>query len=89
MEVTPTEALAVVIEAGKTGRFWITVHAREEAAQASATRYDVQNALRTAQRALHQSANGRFRVEGGTDVDGDELVLIVAFEGNVVVVTVF
>lgn len=34
--------------------------------------------------------NGRWRVEGGVDLDGDELTLIVVFESVVVVVvTVF
>ena len=67
----------------------MTVHAREESAEANATRYDVQNALVTAKRALHQPANDRWRVEGGTDLDGDDLVLVVVFEGDVVVITVF
>jgi hypothetical protein len=87
--VTPSEALAAVIEAGKTGRFSMTLHAREEAVEAKATRYDVQHALRSARRALHQPNNDRWRVEGGTDLDGDELILNVVFEGDVIVITVF
>lgn len=87
--MTPRDALAAIIEAGKTGRFSMTIHARAEAVEANATRYDVQNALVTARRALHQPDKDRWRVEGGIDLDGDELVLVVVFEGDLVVITVF
>lgn len=87
--MTPNEALAAIIEAGKTGRFSMTIHARVEAVEANATRFDIQNALRSARRALHQPEKDRWRVEGGTDLDGDELVLVVVFEGALVVITVF
>lgn len=87
--VTPTEALAAVIEAGKIGRFHMTAHAREEAGAAGASRYDVQNALKTAKTATHQPAKDRWRIDGGHDLDGDELTIVVALEGDVVIVTVF
>ena len=87
--MSPTEALAAVVEAGKTGHFYMTPHARDEAYQASATRYDVQKALATAEQATHQPSNGRWKIRGGVDLDGDELTLVVVFEGDVVVITVW
>jgi hypothetical protein len=46
-------------------------------------------ALQTAKSAFYQSENGRWRLEGGIDSDGDELTLIVEFRDGVLVVTLF
>ena len=89
MPVTPSQALDAVHEAGKTGRFDVSTHAKEEAAECSATRYDIQEALRTATTAIHQAGRDRWRIEGGKDLDGDDLTVVVVFEGDVVVITVF
>ena len=85
---TPREALDAVNEAGKTGRFFVTPHANQEAKECSASRYDIQEALRTACEAKHQPENDRWRLVG-KDLDGDDLTVVIAFDAGVVVVTVF
>jgi hypothetical protein len=86
--MTPAEALQEINDAGKTGSFYITPHANQEAKECSASRYDIQEALRTAYQANHQPTNDRWRVLG-KDLDGDDLTVIVVFDAGVVVVTVF
>jgi DNA-binding transcriptional regulator YiaG len=83
--VTPNDALAAIIEAGKTGRFSMTLHAREEAVDANATRFDVQNALRSAQRGdhrllrriimtqAHRTKVGRYVVVDSGDLSTDHM----------------
>ena len=51
-------------------------------------RKDIRQALRTATQARLQWGN-RWRLDGGRDLDGDDLTLIIAFDRVVVIVTVF
>jgi hypothetical protein len=39
--------------------------------------------------AIRQSERGNWRIEGGTDNDGDDLTAIVDLEADVIVVTLF
>ena len=50
---------------------------------------DVRTALQTATSAIRQVGRDSWRVEGGVDVDGDDLTLICDIEADVIVVTLF
>lgn len=49
----------------------------------------MEHALLGATRATEQRDHGRWCVEGGVDLDGDDLTVVVAVEADVVVVTLF
>jgi hypothetical protein len=88
LNVTPAEALETAHRAGATGQFFVSIHARERQGERTAHRADIREALRTTTKAKLQE-NERWRLDGGTDLDGDDLTLIVVFEAGVIVVTVF
>ncbi len=85
--MTPAEALAAIRGAGLRGIFRMASHAIDRAAERGASRDDVRHALRVAPSCAFQ-ANGRWRADS-LDLDGDELTLIIAIDGDVVVVTLF
>ena len=58
-------------------------------ADRGATREDLRSALVTATTAIRQPDRENWRIEGGTDNDGDDLTVIVDLEADVIVVTVF
>jgi len=64
-------------------------HASERMHSRGATPGDVRAALITARSSRWQADRETWRITGGVDLDGDELVVIVALEADVVVVTVF
>jgi len=86
--VTPSEALEEARRAGATDRFYVTLHARDHRDGRNVHRADIRQALRTAKTAGLQE-NERWRIDGGRDLDGDDLTVIVVFDAGVVVVTVF
>jgi hypothetical protein len=86
--VTPAEALEQAHRAGATGQFFVSTHARERQGERTVHFADIREALRTATLARLQD-NERWRLDGGQDLDGDDLTLIVVFEQGVIVVTVF
>jgi hypothetical protein len=65
-----------------------TLHSFERMAERGATAADATTALSTSTSASLQ-ANGNYRCDGGADLDGDDLTVIVALEADVVVITVF
>lgn len=75
--------------AGKLDQFQLTEHALAEAKEANARHSDIRNALKTAKAALFQSENGRWKLVGGTDIEGVELKLIIELRHGVLIVTVF
>ena len=78
----------VLLEALKSGRFHLSVHAAERMADRSITQADIQACGRTAASCLYEPRKRTFRVDG-LDLDGQPLTIICAAEGTVVVVTVF
>jgi hypothetical protein len=88
--VTPRDALEAAQEAGRTGRLlWWSTHAHEQARERNVTRCDARAALASATQAIYQPENDRWRIEGGKDLDGDDLTVVVVFEGGVIIVTFF
>lgn len=84
----PDEALRRAALAGRLGRFEVSKHAKERMEQRNVRRGDIADALVTAKHATLEMGT-RFRLDGGTDRDGDPLSLVVALEGDCVIVTVF
>lgn len=87
--MTDEEALRTIQGLCAAGRYHISRHAWERMIERSATPRDVLRAVATATRARHQPHGGTWRVLGGADLVGDDLTVIVALEGQVVVVTIF
>ena len=58
-------------------------------AERRVTKRCISRALQTATGAIYQVEKDRWKLTGGVDVDGDELILIVKFNGGVLVVTLF
>ena len=86
--MTEAEALRTIRGLAGANRVTYTRHARERMRARSVTDGDVLDALGSATQALLQD-NGAWRVAGGVDRDGDALVVVVALEDNLLVITVF
>ena len=85
-----TKAAAAALEEihrCSAGQIVIAGHARQRMGERGVTLGDIRLALSNAT-ACKAQPNGRWRVTG-TDLDGDELVLVVVLAAGVVVVTVF
>ena len=81
--------LARLKHAARFGIVKLSDHAQEEAENASAQAKDIENAITTATSVIEQRGK-RFRLEGGVDVDGDGLgVVVVEVQYGLYVITVF
>ena len=89
MSPSNAELLRSVQQDARIGRVTLTKHAREEMAEASALAPDVERAIRTATTIIQQP-DGCLRLEGGSDTDGDSLIVVVKqIQSGLLVVTVF
>jgi hypothetical protein len=86
--MTASEALRDAALAGRLGQFEVSSHCLVRMRQRNVTRRDICLALRSATSAVQQ-AEAKWRLNGGRDDDGEPLDVVVAFTGNVLVVTVF
>jgi hypothetical protein len=81
--------LARIQHAARYGRVILTQHAQDEAENANVQAHDVEHAIRSATVALAQE-HGKFRLEGGTALDGETLVVVVReIQRGLLVITVF
>lgn len=88
--MTVAEALAKVNEAGRLGRFNLTVHARQRMRQRHVQWADIAHALKVARRVRRYAGGDAYRwTVDSADVDGDALSLGVDLIDDVLVVTVF
>lgn len=85
--MTDAEALEAINNAGLRGLFEIHPHAVASMAQRGAAFQDVRHALATARTCRLQS-NGRWFVPS-RDLDGDDLDLVIVFDPDVLVITVY
>ena len=92
--MTAGEALERAHHAGKTGLFQVSIHVRRDHMKppglgGRGVQFgDIRHALKSCTTASLQD-NGRWRMEGGTDLDGDVLTPVCAIEDEVFVVTLF
>ena len=85
--MTPAEVLTFAKGAGTTNQFDVSDHAFDSH---NATRRDVRFALKSATRASYQPDKDRWRIEGGTDDEGQPLSLVLDFEeARITVITAF
>lgn len=82
-------ALALAKECAAAGMVRFVGHALQRMNERGATARDVIHALETATRARPSDKPGRWRLQGGEDLDGEDLTVVVAFDGEVVVITLF
>ncbi len=82
-----SEILEEIRENARWGRLIITWHARQRMFERSVFDEDLEEAIETAIKCLEQE-DGTWRVEG-FDMEGDELTLIIALEGDNVIITLF
>lgn len=87
--MTPVEALREAARAGLANQFEVSSHAHRRMGERGATRADICCALRSSLAAIVQENDRKWRLEGGRDLDGDELIVVIVFTGQGVVVTVF
>ncbi|HET7504270.1 MAG TPA: DUF4258 domain-containing protein [Kofleriaceae bacterium] len=87
--MTDAEALALIRRMVRRGDVVFTRHAQDRMDERGASTDDVCNALVTARTAAHEPDRDRWKVSGGTDLDGDALQVVVAIEADVIVVTLF
>lgn len=85
--MSPAEALKEAKLVGRLGRFGLTRHAAERMRERNVIRKDIGHALQTANAATQDGEC--WRLEGGQDLEGDPLTVVVVFTGFGVVVTVF
>jgi hypothetical protein len=87
---SPAEILSICSVAGRLLQFRTAEpHARKRLAERGATKRCLARALQTATVATYQPENGRWRLDGGVDSEGDALALIVELREGVLIVTLF
>jgi hypothetical protein len=74
------ELLKQVKHAARFGRVVPAKHARERMAERGVFPADVEKAIATATRAIEQPEDGTIRLEGGVDVDGQVVKVVVALD---------
>ena len=79
---------AVIIEALRTGSFFLSVHAARRMRHRSVSKADIQNCGRTVRSSLNQAKKSTWRIVG-QDLDGEILTVICGMDNGVVVVTIY
>lgn len=83
------ETLAEIQRLARRDRVVMTAHASQRMRERGATPRDIRRALLTATSAIYQDDRDNWRLDGGMDMDGDDLMLICDLEADVIVVTLF
>lgn len=90
ISLKPDEVLSQAHTAGQTRQYRTAEpHVSIRMAQRGVTKRCISRALQTAKLATYEPERDRWKLTGGVDVDGDELILIVKVERGVLVVTLF
>jgi hypothetical protein len=88
-DANDARALAEIKRLARAERIVVTSHANRRLAERGVTPRDLRRALLTATAAVLQDGRDNWRVDGGVDIDGDDLMVICDLEADVIVVTVF
>jgi hypothetical protein len=88
-EINDAKALAKIQRLARFDRIVITAHAGRRMDERGATERDIRKALLTATAAVYQDDRENWRLDGGVDIDGDDLMLICDIDAYVIVVTLF
>ncbi len=84
-----SEALKEASRAAFANQFEVSKHGLERMAERGATRKDICCAMRSASLATEQEHERKWRLEGGKDLDGEPLTVVIVFTGTGLVVSVF
>lgn len=86
----PADALALAKQLANGGRVKWTKHGTGRGGERSANALDVEKAIWTATTAVYRAEDDSWRLDGGVDLDGDSLSVVLAFkdDGTARVVTV-
>ena len=87
--MTAGEVLQRVVQAARSRQFSIKRHAFDRMDQRGVTESDVRQAMMSATGAEWDSEKETWRLTGGTDLEAEGLIVCVAVDWNVAVVTVF
>jgi hypothetical protein len=87
--VDDAEVLAEIRRLARRDRIVMTAHASQRMFERGATPRDIRKALLTATAAIYQDDRNNWRLDGGVDTDGDDLMVICDLEADVIVVTLF
>ena len=88
--MTDEEALAEVKRLAGGNQIRLSYHAEFERMPLRGAIYaDIKAGLVSANSATWQADRANWKVDGGVDTDGDEITIIVAIDGDVLVVTLF
>jgi hypothetical protein len=87
--VDDARVLAEIKRLARLDRVVLPSHARQRTLERGADPRDVRRALLTATAAVYQADRNNWRLDGGVDTDGDDLMLICDLEADVIVVTLF
>lgn len=72
----------------KAGNFLLSLHAARRMKQRSVTDADIRACGRSAERCRYHAQNKTWRVDG-TDLDGEKITVICAFNRDIIIVTIF
>ncbi|MFO0646573.1 MAG: DUF4258 domain-containing protein [Polyangiales bacterium] len=91
--MSPAEFLEFAKRCAVQGRVRLSSHAEVESLpRRHIQAADVRSALESATKASPQAGSDKWKLEGGKDLDGDDLTVIAAAEGDglrIVIVTAF
>ena len=87
--MSPEAVLEEIKRLTRLNRLILRSHARERMKVRHVKLGDIRCALLSASSARWQHEQETWRIEGGRDLDEDDLVVIVALEADVIIVTVF
>jgi hypothetical protein len=79
---------AAILNAIKTGKFLLSVHAVHRMRDRAITKADIRACGQTARACIYQAVKGTYRIEG-EDLDGEPLTVICGVDRIVVIVTLF
>jgi hypothetical protein len=78
----PAEALERAKAAARVWQVRWRRHSAARSVQRNAQAADIREAILTARTAVWRAEEDTWRLEGGRDLDGDNLTVVVAIEGN-------
>lgn len=84
-----SDALREAARAAFANQFEVSKHGLERMAERGATREDICRAMRSATLAVEQEHQRKWRLEGGQDLEGEALIVVIVFVGAGIVVSLF
>lgn len=87
--VNAMRALDEAKRLARGGQVWFRQHAYDRMAERNAVVADVIAAILTSTRATYQGDRDNWKLTGGADGDGEDMIVIVDFVGDLVIITIY